>query len=91
MIENENSGDDQEQAEEVTEASSGDANAVADEAAATTPAEASEAGGQDILGKISGMLPEGALGKASQLLDTDGDGNPVNDLAGLAGKFLNRD
>lgn len=59
--------------------------------AAEAPGDARAEAGEGILGKLGGMLPEGALGKASELLDRDGDGNPLNDLSGLAGKFLNRD
>jgi hypothetical protein len=57
--------------------------------AAGVPTEA-QAGVEGLLGKVAGMLPEGALDKASSLLDRDGDGNPINDIAGLAGKFLGR-
>lgn len=43
-----------------------------------------------ILGRIAGVLPEGALEQASKMLDQDGDGNPVNDISRLAGQFLRR-
>lgn len=42
---------------------------------------------QGILGHIGG---EDALGKISSLVDRDGDGNPLNDLAGFAGKLFGR-
>jgi len=57
--------------------------------AAGVPTQA-QAGVEGLLGKVAGMLPEGVLDKASSLLDRDGDGNPINDIAGLAGKFLGR-
>jgi len=40
---------------------------------------------QGILGQIGG---EDALGQISQLIDRDGDGNPVNDIMGMAGKLF---
>lgn len=40
---------------------------------------------QGILGQIGG---EGALGQISGMIDRDGDGNPVNDLMGMAGKLF---
>ncbi len=40
---------------------------------------------QGILGQIGG---EGALGQAAGMLDRDGDGNPVNDIMGMAGKLF---
>ena len=40
---------------------------------------------QGILGQIGG---EGALGQVAGMLDRDGDGNPVNDIMGMAGKLL---
>jgi hypothetical protein len=42
---------------------------------------------EGVLGKVAGMLPEGALDKAAEMLDRDGDGNPLNDLQGLMGRF----
>lgn len=42
---------------------------------------------EGVLGKVAGMLPEGALDKAAEMLDRDGDGNPINDLKGLVGKL----
>jgi len=48
------------------------------------------AAGEGLLDKVTGMLPEGAIEKASALLDQDGDGNPIDDIAGFAGKLLGR-
>lgn len=33
---------------------------------------------------------EGSLGRFTQMLDSDGDGNPLNDIAGMAGKFFGK-
>ena len=38
-----------------------------------------------LLGQIGG---EGTLGKISSLIYRDGDGNPLNDLTGFAGKLF---
>ena len=40
---------------------------------------------QQIIGQIGG---EGSLGRFAQMLDQDGDGSPLNDIAGLAKGFL---
>ena len=40
-----------------------------------------------LLGQIGG---EGALDKISGMIDRDGDGNPVNDIMGMAGKLFGR-
>lgn len=40
-----------------------------------------------LLARIGG---EGALAQVSQLIDRDGDGNPLDDIAGLAGKLFGR-
>lgn len=40
---------------------------------------------QGLLGQIGG---EGALDKISGMIDRDGDGNPVNDIMGMAGKLF---
>ena len=40
---------------------------------------------QGILGQIGG---EGALGQIAGMLDRDGDGNPVDDVMGMAGKLF---
>lgn len=40
---------------------------------------------QGILGQMGG---EGALGKIAGMLDRDGDGNPVDDIMGMAGKLF---
>jgi len=42
---------------------------------------------QGLLGQIGG---EGALGQISSMIDRDGDGNPVNDIMGMAGKLFGR-
>jgi hypothetical protein len=43
-------------------------------------------GGEGGLGKFSQMLndDQSILGKAAGFLDRDGDGNPLNDIAGMA-------
>ena len=62
------------------------------EGSAETPAcETDEAGLQDILGKIGGMLPQGALDQASQMPGGQSDGDPLSNLAGLAGTMLHHD
>ena len=62
------------------------------EGSAETPtSEMGENGSEDILGKIGGMLPQGALDQASQMLGGESDGDPLNNLTGLAGKMLQRD
>lgn len=33
---------------------------------------------------------EGSLGRFAQMLDADGDGNPLNDIAGFAGKLFGK-
>lgn len=40
---------------------------------------------QGILGQIGG---EDALGQISKMIDRDGDGNPVDDIMGMAGKLF---
>lgn len=42
---------------------------------------------QGILGQIGG---EGTLGQIAGMLDRDGDGNPVDDIMGMAGKLFGR-
>lgn len=42
---------------------------------------------QGIMGQIGG---EGALGQIAGMLDRDGDGNPVDDIMGMAGKLFGR-
>lgn len=44
-----------------------------------------------LFNKVAGALPEGALDKAAEMLDRDGDGNPLNDLKGLAERFTGKD
>ncbi len=36
----------------------------------------------------SGIGGEGMLGRISGMIDRDGDGNPLNDITGLAGKLF---
>ena len=45
-------------------------------------------GGEGSLGRFSAMVADhpDALAKVADFLDKDGDGNPLNDLAGLFGK-----
>jgi hypothetical protein len=47
-------------------------------------------GGEGSLGQFASLLQgqEGLLGKVGGMLDSDGDGNPLNDLGGLAQNFL---
>lgn len=42
---------------------------------------------QGMMGAIGG---ENALGQISGLIDRDGDGNPLNDLSGIAGRLFGR-
>ena len=42
---------------------------------------------QGILGQIGG---EGTLGQIAGMLDRDGDGNPVDDIMGMAGKLFGK-
>lgn len=45
----------------------------------------------DILNQLMERIGgEGALAQVSQMIDRDGDGNPINDIAGLAGKLFGR-
>jgi len=62
-----------------------------DPATGEAAAEGLEALKEGVLGKVAGMLPEGALEKAAEILDRDGDGNPLDDLQGLASRFLNKE
>ena len=47
-------------------------------------------GGEGSLGQFATLLQdqEGLIGKVGNMLDRDGDGNPLNDLGGLAQNFL---
>ena len=49
-------------------------------------------GGEGGLGQVSEMLnsEEGIMGKISGFLDQDGDGNPINDIMGMAGKLFGK-
>ena len=60
-------------------------------AAEETAVEGLEALKEGVLGKVAGILPEGALEKAAEMLDRDGDGNPLDDLQGLANRFLGKE
>jgi len=39
---------------------------------------------------MQGIGGEGTLGKISGMLDQDGDGNPIDDIAGFAGKLFGK-
>lgn len=44
-----------------------------------------------VLGQIvSAIGGEGSLGNFANMLDADGDGNPLNDIAGIAGKLFGK-
>jgi hypothetical protein len=62
-----------------------------DSAPEESAVEGFEALKEGVLGKVAAVLPEGALDKAVEMLDRDGDGNPLDDLQGLASRFLSRD
>jgi len=47
-------------------------------------------GGEGSLGKFATMLQEGGAGGILGALDRDGDGNPLNDLTGLASGFFGK-
>jgi hypothetical protein len=50
---------------------------------------ASHLGGEGGLGQLAGLLQgNSALSGIAGMLDKDGDGNPLNDLAGMAGGLL---
>jgi hypothetical protein len=50
-----------------------------------------QSGGGGLLGQLGGMLANSkSPGGLGALLDLDGDGNPLDDIAGLAGKFFGR-
>ncbi len=51
---------------------------------------AAQLGGEGALGKLSGLLKGEGAGGILGALDRDGDGNPLNDLAGLAGGLLGK-
>lgn len=42
---------------------------------------------QQVVEQIGG---EGSLARFTQMLDADGDGNPFDDIAGMAGKFFGK-
>lgn len=59
------------------------------EAASTQP----ESGSGGLMGMVSGMLGRGQggnLGGVAKMLDMDGDGNPLNDIMGMAGKLFGK-
>lgn len=65
------------------------------DAGAAAPADAGGLGG--ILGNILGggaaapqAAPAGGLGGLGSMLDMDGDGNPLDDIMGMAGKMMGR-
>jgi hypothetical protein len=47
-------------------------------------------GGEGSLGRFATLLQEGGASGIMGALDKDGDGNPLNDLAGLASGFLGK-
>jgi len=49
-------------------------------------------GGEDALGKVSGMMKDNpdAAGMLTRFLDRDGDGSALDDIAGMAGKFFGK-
>ncbi|MES2056126.1 MAG: hypothetical protein V4564_09325 [Pseudomonadota bacterium] len=52
-------------------------------------------GGEGSLAQFAGLLGaagggDGIMGKVGGLLDRDGDGNPLNDIAGLAGGLFGK-
>lgn len=58
-----------------------------------TVQQAAEKTGLDtgVLGQIVEQIGgEGSLGSFARMLDQDGDGNPLDDIAGLAGKFFGK-
>ncbi|WP_374528244.1 hypothetical protein [Novosphingobium sp.] len=55
----------------------------------------SQIGGEGALGQLSGLLKENPqlsqqLGGIASMLDRDGDGNPLNDIAGIAGSLFGK-
>ncbi len=47
-------------------------------------------GGEGALGKFATMLQQDGAGGILGALDRDGDGNPLNDLTGMASGFLGK-
>ena len=49
-------------------------------------------GGESVLGDLAGQLEsgEGGLAGIASLLDRDGDGNPLDDIAGMASSFFGK-
>ena len=51
----------------------------------------SQLGGEEALGSIASQMQENpALSGVMSMLDKDGDGNPINDIAGLASGLFGR-
>lgn len=51
----------------------------------------SQIGGEGALGQLSGLLKDNPqLGGLASMLDRDGDGNPLNDIAGIAGSLFGK-
>lgn len=72
------------------ESQSSDSNPESQAGAESIGANALDALKDGILGKVASALPDGALEKAAEMLDRDGDGNPLNDLKGLADRFTGK-
>jgi hypothetical protein len=51
---------------------------------------ASKSGQGGAAGALGGLLSGASAGGLASLLDLDGDGNPLDDIAGLAGKLFGR-
>lgn len=70
------------------------AGALARNAGASTNGGASGGLGGLLGGLLRGSRPQqhsaGGLGSLGAMLDIDGDGNPLNDILGMAGKFAGR-
>jgi hypothetical protein len=50
---------------------------------------AEQLGGEGALGQLSGLLQSNpALANVAGMLDRDGDGNPINDIMGMAGSLF---
>ncbi len=64
----------------------------AEELATTDQAEAAPDAEQGMLGKVTDMLggTQSITDKAKAMLDQDGDGNPLNDVVGMVGKFFGK-
>lgn len=67
----------------------GKAHAAPGDTVATASA-ATGIGADTLTQLVSGMGGEGTLAKISGMLDQDGDGNPIDDIAGIAGKLFGK-